>query len=78
MNDFDKELSRIFNELLTNVSRYDDWNAKGREMVKQAVDKYVIGEDYKSAKQGWEYHIIKMFLSDDPETYLLEHPGIEK
>lgn len=28
--------------------------------------------------EGWQYHINQLFLSDDPETYLLEHPGVEK
>lgn len=25
----------------------------------------------------WQYHLLQMLLSDDPETYLLEHPPLD-
>jgi len=52
MSSFDAELTAILNDLLTNVSRYDDWNNKGKTAIKASIELYIIGEDEKLANSG--------------------------
>lgn len=46
---------------------------KGQYWVKNSY--CYVKEPYQA---GWVSHLRSMFLSDDPELYLLEHPGREK